>query len=109
MLISPWIIGFLLFKLMPILASLILSFTDFNMLRPAETRFSGLANYLYILRDQDAGFAFLSTVGLAVMSVPLQLVVAPGLGCAAGNPRDVDAGRGRGVGDPIDHSVAPGW
>ena len=37
LLISPWLIGFLLFKLLPIIASLVISFTDFFMLTPEET------------------------------------------------------------------------
>jgi multiple sugar transport system permease protein len=87
MLISPWIIGFLLFKLAPILASLAFSFTDFNMLEPKGTQFSGLANYAHILRDQEAGFAFFSTLGLAVISMPLQLLVALGLAALLNSER----------------------
>ena len=46
LLISPWLVGFLLFKLLPIAASLGLSLTDFNMLDPGRTSFVGLANVL---------------------------------------------------------------
>ena len=34
--LSPWIIGFLGFTLLPMLASLIFTFTDFNITRPEE-------------------------------------------------------------------------
>ncbi len=85
--ISPWVIGFILLKLAPILASLVLSFTDFNMLNPDATRFVGLANYAHIWRDQDAGFNLFSTISLAVFTVPLQLLVSLGLATLLNNER----------------------
>ena len=42
--ISPWIIGFLIFTLGPMVASLVLSFTHYNILRPPS--FIGLDNYV---------------------------------------------------------------
>lgn len=47
--ISPWIIGFLLFQLGPMLASLYFSFTEYNVLRPPE--WLGLENYRYMLTE----------------------------------------------------------
>jgi multiple sugar transport system permease protein len=43
--ISPWIIGLLLFTLAPMIASFVMSFTDFDPRAPGETSFVGLANY----------------------------------------------------------------
>lgn len=43
--ISPWLVGFLLLTLGPMVASLLLSFTDYNLLRPDQIRWSGLGNY----------------------------------------------------------------
>jgi multiple sugar transport system permease protein len=43
LLISPWLVGFLLFVLGPMLASLFISFTKWDLLSPA--RFVGLQNY----------------------------------------------------------------
>ncbi|ECH9276447.1 sugar ABC transporter permease, partial [Salmonella enterica subsp. enterica] len=34
--ISPWLIGFLVFALYPILASLYYSFTDYDIIHPPE-------------------------------------------------------------------------
>ncbi|MCB0236575.1 MAG: sugar ABC transporter permease, partial [Anaerolineae bacterium] len=56
LLISPWLIGLLLFKLLPILASLGISFTNFHMLNPGETRFTGLDNYVRLLHDETVGY-----------------------------------------------------
>jgi multiple sugar transport system permease protein len=48
--IAPWMIGFLVFALGPMLASLALSFTKYDMLKPAE--FIGIQNYLYLFKDR---------------------------------------------------------
>ena len=72
MLISPWLAGLLLFQLAPILASLILSFTDFHLLTPEQTQFIGIANYRVLFRDQQAWDSLLQTVKLALVIIPLQ-------------------------------------
>ncbi|HEY4690544.1 MAG TPA: sugar ABC transporter permease [Anaerolineae bacterium] len=74
--LTPWLVGLLLLKLLPILASLFLSFTNFSMIRPQETQFVGLANYLQVLTDDVAGVALFSTASFALVSVPIQLIVA---------------------------------
>jgi len=75
-LISPWLLGFVLLKLGPILASFVFSLTDFHMLRPDEISFIGLANYAAMLQDQTMWAVFFSTLGLAIIIVPFQLVIA---------------------------------
>lgn len=76
LLISPWLIGLVLFKLIPILASLGLSFTDFYMLTPEETRFIGLENYFRIFTDEGAGYTLFATIGFAIFTIPFQLAAA---------------------------------
>ncbi len=77
--ISPWLLGFLLLKLAPILASLGFSFTSFNMIKPQETHFVGLSNYLHLFRDSDAGFSLFSTLGFALVAIPAQQAFSLGL------------------------------
>ncbi len=79
LLASPWLIGFLLLKLAPIVAALGFSFTNFYMLDPDKTKFVGLANYARLLGDQAVGAAFFATVALAIQAVPVQLAVSLGL------------------------------
>ncbi len=74
--ISPWLIGLVLFKLLPILGSLGISFTDFYALEPQNAHFNGLTNYLHILRDIDAGAAIFGTLSLALLTLPVQLLAA---------------------------------
>jgi len=71
-LISPWLIGLLLFQLAPVLASLVLSFTDFRLLNPEQAQFIGFSNYKIVLRDTQAWTALLQTVKLALIIIPLQ-------------------------------------
>ncbi len=72
MLISPWLIGLVLFKLAPILASFVFSFTDFHLLNPDQIQFTGLQNYRIFARDADAGNALWKTIQLALVIIPLQ-------------------------------------
>jgi len=72
MLISPWLLGLLIFKLVPILASLVLSFTDFHLLNPDQVQLVGLGNYRIIFRDEQAVTVLWQTVQLALVIIPLQ-------------------------------------
>ncbi len=76
LLITPWLIGFLLLKLAPIIASFIFSLTDFNMLKPQDISFIGLQNYAVLVRDETMWSVLVGTIGLAVITVPLQLLFA---------------------------------
>lgn len=61
-LISPWLIGLLIFKLVPILASLGISFTDYQLLDPDQIPFIGLQNYRNIFKDAVAGTVLWQTI-----------------------------------------------
>ena len=79
--ISPWIIGLLLFTLVPMLASFAMSFTDFDPRSPGETSFIGLANYERMVRgilgqsggDPLIGDSLLITVRFAAILIPVTL------------------------------------
>ena len=74
--LSPWIIGFVLLKALPILAAFILSLTDFKMLTPKETSFVGLENYFRFFHDIQAGGYLFGSLAYFLLTVPLELVVA---------------------------------
>lgn len=46
MFLTPWLIGFFVLTVYPMLYSLILSFTDYDFTQPNATQFIGLANYV---------------------------------------------------------------
>lgn len=75
LLISPWLIGFLVFVLGPILASLGLSFYQWDLISPAK--FVGLRNYDEMFNvDPLFWQALKATVVYVVFRVPLALVTA---------------------------------
>lgn len=74
--VAPFIIGFLLFAALPMLASLVLSFTNFDPRRPDEISFIGLDNYARMLRDPILLESLWVTVRFALLVVPLSLAFA---------------------------------
>ncbi len=61
--ISPWIIGFILFTLGPVIAAAYFSFTDLQILNIHQglPNFIGLQNYQELLRDRTFGYALKAT------------------------------------------------
>jgi len=74
--VSPWLVGFVLFKAIPILTALGYSFTNFHLLEPDQIHFVGLANYLAILSDQGAGASLFGSIGTFLFSVPVEMALA---------------------------------
>ena len=74
--LAPWLLGFVLLKALPILAALIFSLTDFQMLNPGATKFVGLENYVRFLGDIQAGASLFGSLGYFLLTVPLEMVVA---------------------------------
>lgn len=73
--ISPWLIGFLVFTAGPMIASLVLSFTHWDMLSPPE--WVGVKNYVHMLTaDPDFWQSLKVTTVYTVFSVPLRLLTA---------------------------------
>lgn len=72
--ILPWILGFLMFTLYPIVASLYFSFTNYSVLQPPV--WAGLQNYAHLFHDQLFWHSLAITGIYAVVSVPLNLLLA---------------------------------
>jgi multiple sugar transport system permease protein len=77
--VGPWIIGFVLFSALPMLASLALSFTDFDPRQADEVRFVGLENYARMLNDPALIKASVVTLRFALIVVPVSLAFALGV------------------------------
>jgi multiple sugar transport system permease protein len=73
----PWILGFCVFLLYPILASLYYSFTSYSVLRPPH--WVGLANYKELAGDEVFKTALKNTLFYVLGAVPLMTVLAIGL------------------------------
>lgn len=77
--LAPWIAGLLVFTIGPMLASLYLSFTEYNLLKSplkSPPEWIGLGNYIEMLGDAAFWNSFRVTVTYVLVSVPLQLIVA---------------------------------
>jgi multiple sugar transport system permease protein len=88
--LAPWIIGFLVFTAGPMIASLVLSFTDYDVLN--SPKFSGTANYRDLLNDPKVATSLGNTVFYTVLHVPLAMAVALGLAMLLNR-----VGRGAGI------------
>lgn len=77
--LSPWIIGFFAFIFFPMVASLIFSFTDFNLLRADEVRFIGWANYNRLFADPQVQAATNATLRFALIALPVAIFAPIGL------------------------------
>lgn len=72
LLISPWLIGFILFTGGPIVASLALSFAQYDLINPPA--YIGLENFAALLHD-ELFFQSLKVTGIyALFSVPLGII-----------------------------------
>lgn len=85
--IGPWIIGFLLFTLGPLIASLVLSFTDFNLVRPEAATFVGIDNYTRLAGDPLVLQGLLVTARFALLAVPVTMVASLGVALLVNSPR----------------------
>jgi multiple sugar transport system permease protein len=72
--LSPWLVGFAIFTAIPMVASLVLSFTNYDLINPPSG--AGLANYQELLHDPKVKTALLNTVIFTALHVPLQIALA---------------------------------
>lgn len=61
--------------LFPFIASLILSFTDYSLLRPGQTKFIFLDNYIELMKTDEFWIALRVTVVFTVLAVFIQVVL----------------------------------
>ena len=81
LLLSPYIIHLVLFTAGPILVSLGLSFTTYDLLRPPF--WAGIDNYVEIFtKDYDSAAAFKNTGVFVLLYVPTSLTMSLGLAVA---------------------------
>lgn len=85
--IAPWLLGFFAFTLVPIVASLVLAFTNYNILSPTP-RWIGLENFARMFsHDPRYWTSVRQTFYFAFTSVPLKLIFALALAMLMNAPR----------------------
>jgi multiple sugar transport system permease protein len=76
---SPWIVGFCVFFGYPLVTTVYLSFSHYDLLQPS--RWIGLANYKYMFtQDKQIWPAISNTLWLVAIMVPLKVMFAFGIG-----------------------------
>jgi ABC-type sugar transport system permease subunit len=73
--LSPWIVGFLAFTLLPLVATLVFTFTNIALVQDEPVQFVGLRNYQTFLNDAQAWDALGVTLRYALIAIPVGLVV----------------------------------
>ena len=73
--VAPAVVGFVLFVVGPMLFSLYLSFTKYDIIHPPQ--FTGLSNYHYLLTEEPSFWTSLKVTLIYTLSyVPLNLAVS---------------------------------
>lgn len=75
--LAPWIVGLLVFTIGPMIASLGLAFTDYNLLQPPT--WAGIDNFVRMAEDARLWNSFRVTMIYVFVGVPLQLALALGV------------------------------
>ena len=76
---GPALVLLTIFLFLPMILTLIFSFTDFFALNPGLTHFVGLDNFVQIFQDEEFRKAFINTVCFVLIIVPLQGLGSLGL------------------------------
>jgi multiple sugar transport system permease protein len=85
--VGPWLIGLALFTAGPLLASLVLSLTDFNLVKPEAVRFVGLDNYVHMASDPLVIQGLVVTFRFAIIAIPVTMAASLGTALLVNSPR----------------------
>ena len=72
--VLPWILGFLVLQLIPLINSMIYSFTDFSMI--GKSHFVGISNYAKAFKTQEFWNSLKVTFFYVLMAVPCKIAFA---------------------------------
>jgi len=86
LLISPWLLGFVLLSAIPLIGAFLMSFTNYDGLNFDYVRLVGADNYVRALGDPDAQYALGRTLLLMTVVVPLGLVLQLALALMVNQP-----------------------
>jgi multiple sugar transport system permease protein len=76
---SPWLVGFILLSVLPLVFGFIISLTNYNGVSPDLARFIGFSNYERAFNDPNVLTAATRTAVFVASYVPLNFVIALGL------------------------------
>jgi multiple sugar transport system permease protein len=73
---APWIVGFLIFVIIPLGYSLYWSFTDYRVTENVPPNWIGLSNYAQLIHDTGFRASIVNTLFLTAVGLPLMIAVA---------------------------------
>ncbi len=73
--ISPWLIGFVIFTLLPMLATIAFTFTNIKIGSAEPSRFVGLRNYQLLIQDGTVWQSLMVTVKFALVALPVGMIL----------------------------------
>src|SRR3954463_8341399 len=73
--ISPWLIGFIAFTFLPMVATLLFSFTNVSLTQASDLAFVGLKNYQDLLADPQVWASLRVTLTFAALWLPVTMIV----------------------------------
>jgi multiple sugar transport system permease protein len=85
--LAPWLIGLALFTAGPMIASLVMSLTNFDLLHADQTRFVGIDNYIHLTNDPLVAKSLVATFKFAIITIPLTMVASLAFALLLNHPR----------------------
>jgi multiple sugar transport system permease protein len=85
--IGPWLIGLVLLTAGPMIASFVMSLTDFDLVHPDAVRFIGLDNYVRMTTDPNVAKSLGVTFKFALFAIPLTMVASLGFALLLNSPK----------------------
>lgn len=74
LLVSPYILHFMLFIAFPVVFSIVLTFNKWNIISPMQ--YIGLTNYIRLFQDKFFLQSLINTIIFLIIHIPLQIVIA---------------------------------
>jgi ABC-type sugar transport system permease subunit len=79
LLVSPWLIGFVLLGIIPFVIGLLTSFTNYDGLNISNFKFVGIDNYTRAFGDLEVSFSMKRTLLWGLVNLPTWLILSFGL------------------------------
>jgi multiple sugar transport system permease protein len=74
--VAPWLLGFVLLGIFPLLVGLLTSLTNYDGLNLETVKFVGLSNYARAFEDPDVSFSLVRTILWGLANLPLWLMLS---------------------------------
>jgi ABC-type sugar transport system permease subunit len=84
--VGIWLVGLLLLTAGPMVASLVMSLTNFDMIHPDSVQFIGLDNYVRMANDPTIATSLIATLKFAAITIPITMLASLGFAVLLNHP-----------------------